>query len=74
MVEGNGTKMGEKWDEIPIPPIFLEVEEIPHSSLCKNQLTALTDGKTETWAFLPLTDTHRHGNLCERLRKGRCEG
>ena len=47
---GKWRKMGEKWDEIPIfhSPIFLifpEVEELPHNSLHKNQLTALTDGK-----------------------------
>ena len=59
----HGRKMGEKWDGIPIfhspiSPIFPEVEDLPHSSLCKNQLTAVTDGK---WDFLPLTDTHCHG-------------
>ena len=29
----------------PIFPIFLEVEDLPHNSLCKNQLTAPTDRK-----------------------------
>ena len=53
------TKMGEKWDEIPtfhspISPIFLEVDGVPHNSLCENQLTALTDGKMDIFA------THRH--------------
>ena len=40
-------KMGEKWDELPTfhNPIFPEVEDLPHSSLCKHQLTTLTNGK-----------------------------
>ena len=51
--------MGEKWDEIPIfhspiPPISPEDEDLPHSSLRKNQPTALTDGKMGFFA------THRH--------------
>ena len=59
VVEKNGAKMGEKWDETPIfqsPPfpIFPEVEDIPKSSLCKNELTALTNGKKGIFA------THRH--------------
>ena len=51
-----GEKMGQNWDEIlifhsPISPIFPEVEDLPHTSLCKNQLTALTDEK-------------KNGNVC----------
>ena len=43
-------KMGRKWDKKPIfhSPIsrnLREVEDPSHSSLCKNQLTTLTDGK-----------------------------
>ena len=42
--------MQENWDEIPIfyspiSPVFPEVEDLPLSSLCKHQLTALTDRK-----------------------------
>ena len=42
--------MRGKWDEIPIFhssifPFFPEVEDLPYSSLCKIQLTALTDRK-----------------------------
>ena len=55
----NGRKMGGKWDKIPIfhsPPfpIFPEVKDLPHSPLCENRLTALTDGKMGSFA------THRH--------------
>ena len=51
--------MGRRWDDIPLfhSPIsltFPEVEDLPHSSLCKTQPTALTDGKTGMFA------THRH--------------
>ena len=51
--------MGQKWDDIPIfhtPifPIFPEVEDLPHRSLCKLQLTALIDGKIGHFA------THQH--------------
>ena len=54
----NGTKVGDRWDRTPIFskshfPIFLEVEDPPYSSLCKNQLTALTDEKMGIFA------THR---------------
>ena len=63
VVEGCGgmwlRKMGQKWDEIPIyhspiSPIFPEVEGLSHSSLCKNQLNALTDEKMRLFV------THRH--------------
>ena len=37
----------------PIFPIFPKVEDFPHSSLCKNQPTALIDGKME---ILPVSD------------------
>ena len=65
MGEEKWRKWGE-WDEVPIfhsPifPIFPGVEDLPHSSLCKNQVTALTDGKL---GFLPLTATHCHGGQC----------
>ena len=55
----NGTTLGEKWHEIPIfhssiSPMFPEVEDPLHSSLCRNQFTALTDGKMGMFA------THRH--------------
>ena len=59
VVEENGRKMGGKWAKKgtkysffnPIFPICSEVEDIPHSSLCKNQLTALTDGKMGIFAI-----------------------
>ena len=63
VVEGCGAmrerKLGVKWDEIPIfhspiSPIFPEVNDLPPSSLCKHQRTALTDGKMRTFA------THQH--------------
>ena len=47
VVEENGRKMGGKWDEIPIfliSPIFTEVDDLPHRSLCKTQPTALKNG------------------------------
>ena len=49
-------KMGEKWDKKKIfhIPIFPEVEDIPYSSLCKNQLSALTNGK------MGILATHGH--------------
>ena len=36
-------EMAEKWNEIPtfcsnIPPIFPEVQDLPHHPLCKNQV------------------------------------
>ena len=60
VVEENGRKMGEKRQEIPvfhstISPTFPDVEGLPHNSLCKKQLTALTDGKT-----MGFVTTHRH--------------
>ena len=63
VVEGCGgmwlRRMGSKWDELPIfhnPtfPISPEVEDLSHSSLCKKQLSALTDRKMGFCA------THRH--------------
>ena len=72
--------MGGKWVKngrnyrfitVPMSPIFLEVEDLAHSSLCKNPLAALTDG-------IPLPDPHRHsgqcGRVCERVDggQGRC--
>ena len=44
VVEENGMKMGGKWDEIPIfhrsvLPILPEIEDLPHPSICKNQVT-----------------------------------
>ena len=59
VVEENGMKMGGKWDEIPIfhrsvLPILPEAEDLPHPSLCENQVTALTNGKMVFFA------THRH--------------
>ena len=58
VVEENGTKMGEKgeeWEKIPIChspifPIFPEVEDLPHSSLCNNQLNS-PRSPTEKWEF-----------------------
>ena len=49
----HGTKLGEKWDEIPvfhspILPIFLEVKVIPHSYICKS----------------PRTHQRKNGNCC----------
>ena len=64
VVKGNGTKMGPSWGEMgqknahfshPHFPHFSG--GLPHNSLCKNQLTALTNGK---WEMLQITDTHRH--------------
>ena len=64
MVEENGTKRGGNWEKTgrkmgpifhrSISPIFLDVEDSLLISLCKNQRTALTDGKKRIFA------THRH--------------
>ena len=57
-------KMGEKWDISPRPifPILPEVEDLPLSSLCKDQLTALTDGK------MGIVATHRHSPPAQKDR------
>ena len=56
-------KMGQKWEKhgtkyplftVPCFPFFPKIEDLSHSSLCKNQVTALTDGKMAIFA------THRH--------------
>ena len=51
-------KMGEKWEKNEVPifqiSIFPEVNDLSHSSRCKNQLTALTGGRMGIFA------THRH--------------
>ena len=65
VVEEDGTKIAEKWDEMPmchspIFPIFPEVEDLPRSSLCKNQLTAPTVGKMRLFAI-------HHHSLPRRL-------
>ena len=61
--------MGENGTKIPIlhSPSFLivlEVENPPHSSRCKNQHTALTDGKMGIFA------THRHSPPQRLVRMG----
>ena len=52
--EGNGRKMGEKWEKngltypvftVPFLPFVQSPKSFPHSSLSKNQATALTSGK-----------------------------
>ena len=85
VVEGYGgmwlRKMGGKWEESgtkypfsssPNFPIFLKAEDLPLSSLCNNQLTALTDGKKGLFAV------HRHSPPRRLMRmlglRGREEG
>ena len=46
---------------------FPEVEDIPHSPLCKNRLIALTE---EIWEFSLLMDTHCRGGWCGCLLQG----
>ena len=58
VVQENMTKMGENGTKCPfftvsLPPVSRRSKIFPHSSLCKTQLTALTDGKMGTFA------THR---------------
>ena len=68
-------KMGGKWDKIPtfhssIFPIFPEVEDLPHSSLCKNHLSS-PQPPTEKREFLPPIDTQHHGGWCGCLHVAR---
>ena len=57
VVEEKGRKMGEKWDKItiftifPFSPSFRRSKISPHSPLCENQLTALTDGTMGMFAL-----------------------
>ena len=69
----NGKKNGRKWEEmggnthfsLSYFSLFLpEVEDLPHSSLCKNQLTALTDGKMAIVATPTLTATAASADAC----------
>ena len=70
VVQENGRKMGETRDEIPIFhssifPVFPRVVDLPHNSLCTNQLTALTDGKMENFCHsATLTATAAGADAC----------
>ena len=72
--EENGRKLGRI--PPPPPPFFFskssfgdphfphpEVEDLPHSSLCKNQLTAFTDGEIQIFATHRLPPPRRRVRL-----------
>ena len=71
-VEENGTKVGEKMREkrekngtkypffkVPFPPFFFRRAKLFPTVPCVK--ISSPHFPTENWAFLPLTDTHRHG-------------
>ena len=63
VVEENGTKMGQKWEEIPIfhspiAPFSRRSKTFPTVPFVK---ISSPHSPTAKWDFLPLTDTHHHG-------------
>ena len=48
----DGRKIKGKWDKI-FSPIFPEVKDLPHSSLCKTQVPALTNRKMGNFSPTP---------------------
>ena len=67
--QGNRRKMGRKYPFFTVPCFLIlpEVKDLPNNSLCKNQLTALTDGKIGT--FVTHSPPRRPVRMLEHVKK-----